>query len=247
MLNASPSPPPALDPGSALFLDVDGTLVGFAAQPEDVRLPPQVREWIARIGERLHGALALVSGRPLDQLDQLFAPLRLPAAGLHGTQLRHAANQAPRTTETAQWLHDLHVQAMRFAHAHPGVRVEAKGQALALHWRNAPAAAQAVEAFARAQLPLLPGVRLQPGNHVVELVSAGHDKGSAVTTLMGMAPFAGRMPVFVGDDLTDEDGFAAATRLGGYGILVGDRSGSRARHRLADVAAMHDWLRAGAA
>ncbi len=247
MSDVSPSPPPALDAACALFLDVDGTLVGFAAQPEDVRLPPQVRDWIARIGERLHGALALVSGRPLAQLDHLFAPLRLPAAGLHGAQLRRSAGETPQPTETAQWLHDLHLQAMRFAHAHPGVRVETKGQALALHWRNAPAAAQAVAAFARAQLPSLPGVRLQPGNHVVELVSADHDKGSAVTALMGMAPFAGRMPVFVGDDLTDEHGFAAAARLGGYGILVGDRGGSQARYHLDDVAAMHDWLRAGAA
>ena len=93
----------------------------------------------------------------------------------------------------------------------------------------------------------LPGVRLQPGNHVVELVSANHDKGAAVTALMSAAPFAGRYPVFVGDDLTDEYGFAAATRLGGYGILVGDRSPTQARHALPDVAAMHDWLRAGAA
>ncbi len=247
MLKASISPPPALDPACALFLDVDGTLVGFAAQPEDVRLPPGVRDWIARIGERLDGAVALVSGRPLAQLDQLFAPLRLPAAGLHGTQLRRGAGDPAQAGETAPWLHELHVQAMRFAHAHPGVRVEAKGQALALHWRNAPDAAQAVDAFARAQLPRLPGVRLQPGNHVVELVSANHDKGAAVTALMSAAPFAGRYPVFVGDDLTDEYGFAAATRLGGYGILVGDRSPTQARHALPDVAAMHDWLRAGAA
>ena len=244
MLKASISPPPALDPACALFLDVDGTLVGFAAQPEDVRLPPGVRDWIARIGERLDGAVALVSGRPLAQLDQLFAPLRLPAAGLHGTQLRRGAGEPAQAGETAPWLHELHVQAMRFAHAHPGVRVEAKGQALALHWRNAPDAAQAVDAFARAQLPRLPGVRLQPGNHVIELVSANHDKGSAIAALMSTTPFAGRRPVFVGDDLTDEHGFAAAARLGGHGILVGTRSDSQARYALANVAAVHDWLRA---
>ncbi len=246
MVNAPPSLPPALDPACALFLDVDGTLVGFAGHPDNVRLQPQVRDWIARIGERLDGAVALVSGRPLAQLDRLFAPLRLPAAGLHGAQLRRAGGEQPQAAETAQWLHELHLRAMRFAHAHPGVLVEAKGQALALHWRNAPAAAQAVDAFARAQLPLLPGVRLQPGNHVVELVSAGHDKGTAVTGLMDVPPFAGRRPVFVGDDLTDEDGFAAAARLGGYGVLVGSRAGSQARHVLPDVAAVHAWLRAGA-
>ncbi|SBV35503.1 Trehalose-phosphatase [uncultured Stenotrophomonas sp.] len=238
--------PPALKDDAALFLDVDGTLLEFANRPDAVHLPPQLRDWLARIGERLHGALALVSGRPLAQLDQLFAPLRLPAAGLHGTQLRHDGSDTAAPTETAPWLHALHQRAMQFAHAHPGVLVETKGQALALHWRNAPAAAQVVEAFARAQLPLLEGVRLQPGNHVIELVSAGHDKGSAVTALMGALPFTGRRPVFVGDDLTDEYGFAAAARLGGYGILVGMRSGSNARYALSDVTAVHDWLRAAA-
>jgi len=247
MLTASSSPAPALDDDCALFLDVDGTLAGFAGHPQQVSLQPQVIAWIDRIGQRLHGALALVSGRPLAQLDELFAPLRLPAAGLHGAQLRRSGNDATPSAETAQWLHELHQRAMHFAHAHPGVLVEHKGQALALHWRNAPAFAGQVQAFAHAQLPLLPGVRLQPGNHVIELVAAGHDKGTAVDGLMQAAPFAGRRPVFVGDDLTDEDGFAAAARLGGYGILVGKRSGSRARHALADVAAVHAWLRAGAA
>lgn len=237
-------PPPALNDDAALFLDVDGTLLEFASRPDAVHQPPQLRDWLAHISERLQGALALVSGRPLAQLDQLFAPLRLPAAGLHGTQLRHNGNVIVAPAETAQWLHALHQRAMRFAHAHPGVLVEAKGQALALHWRNAPAAARAVEAFAHAQLPLLEGVRLQPGNHVIELVSADHDKGGAVAALMATTPFAGRQPVFVGDDLTDEHGFTAAARLGGYGILVGVRSGSRARYALADVAAVHDWLRA---
>ena len=237
-------PPPALKDDAALFLDVDGTLLEFASRPDTVQLPPQLRDWLARIAERLHGALALVSGRPLAQLDELFAPLRLPSAGLHGTQLRYDGEQAIAPAETAQWLHELHQRALRFAHAHPGVLVEAKGQALALHWRNAPAAAQAVEAFAHSQLPLLEGMRLQPGNHVIELVSANHDKGSAIAALMSTTPFAGRRPVFVGDDLTDEHGFAAAARLGGHGILVGTRSDSQARYALANVAAVHDWLRA---
>ncbi len=235
-------PPPALKDDAALFLDVDGTLLEFASRPDAVQLPPQLRDWLARIGERLQGALALISGRPLAQIDALFAPLRLPAAGLHGTQLRYSGEDAIAPAETAPWLHDLHQRALHFAHAHPGVLVEAKGQALALHWRNAPAAAQAVDAFARAQLPQLEGVRLQPGNHVVELVSAGHNKGGAVAALMDTPPFAGRRPVFMGDDLTDEHGFAAAARLGGHGILVGTRSGSQAQYALPDVAAVHDWL-----
>ncbi|MCL7713328.1 trehalose-phosphatase [Stenotrophomonas mori] len=247
MADAFLRPPPALDSGCALFLDVDGTLVGFSAQPEDVRLPAAAGALVARVAARLDGALALVSGRPLDQLDRLFAPLRLPAAGLHGTQLRPRPGAEPQASTAASWLHDLHLRAMAFAYAHPGVRVEPKGQALALHWRNAPAAEAAVVAFAHAQLPHLPGVRLQPGNHVVELVSAGHDKGTAVAALMAAAPFSGRPPVFVGDDLTDEDGFAAAAQLGGYGILVGERHPSRAHYALPGVDAVYDWLQAGTA
>ena len=238
-------PPPALADNDALFLDVDGTLVAFADHPERVVLADGLPDLLARLSQRLGGALALVSGRPLVQVDRLFAPLRLPAAGLHGAQLRTTNGDVTETETIAPWLHELHRRAMHFAHAHPGVLVEAKGAALALHWRKAPAAAAAVAAFAHAQLPLLPGVRLQPGNHVVELVAAGHDKGTAVAALMREAPFAGRRPCFIGDDLTDEDGFTAATRLGGYGVLVGTRAGSHARHALPDVAAVHGWLRTG--
>ena len=246
MLTSCPSLPPALDTDCALFLDVDGTLVGFAGHPEHVRIPPCLVESIATISQRLHGALALVSGRPLTQLDQLFAPLQLPAAGLHGAQLRRNGNDTAPLQQTADWLHDLRQHALQFAHAHPGVLIEHKGQALALHWRNAPDAEAQVLAFAHAQLPQLPGVRLQPGNRVVEFLPAGHDKGAAIKALMQAAPFAGRRPVFVGDDLTDEDGFAVVDQLGGHGVLVGQRDGSHARYALADVAAVHHWLREAA-
>jgi len=242
-----PSPPPLGD-DCALFLDVDGTLVEFSEDPAAVRLLPEVREAIGLLGERLRGAVALVSGRPLAQLDALFAPLRLPAAGLHGHQFRSAAEaEADMPADTSAFLHALHEDAARLARAHPGVLVEDKGVSLALHWRAAPAAARAVLDFAGERIGALAGYRLQPGDHVVEFVPAGSDKGGAVERMMAQPAFAGRVPVFVGDDLTDEYGFAAANRAGGWSVLVGARAASAATHALPDIRAAHAWLLANAA
>lgn len=246
-----PTAPPSLDDACALFLDVDGTLIGFSEHPAQVELAETVREDIRRLRERLGGALALVSGRPLPQLDALFAPLRLAAAGLHGHQLRTnsaapAPAPAPAAPSTSEWLHQLHQRAARLAHAHPGVLVEDKDVSLALHWRAAPEAADAVRRFAEGEIDALSGYRLQPGDHVIEFVPDGCDKGDAVAALMREPAFAGRRPVFVGDDLTDEFGFAAVNRLGGWSVLVGHRAGSQARYVLNDIAAVHAWLHANA-
>jgi trehalose 6-phosphate phosphatase len=240
-------PPPALADTDALFLDVDGTLLAFADHPDQVTPDAPLLDLLDGLYQHLGGALALLSGRPLAQLQQMFAPLQLPMAGLHGAQLQRSADDPAPPTDTAQWLHELHTRALQLAHAHPGMLVEHKGQALALHWRNAPAAAEAITAFAHAQVPQLPGVRLQPGNHVIEFVTAAHDKGNALARLMEQPPFKGRRPLCVGDDLTDEHAFSAAARLGGAGILVGIRSHSHARYALPDIAAVHGWLRAALA
>ena len=240
-------PPPLLDAACALFLDVDGTLIEFADNPDAVVLLPGVREAIGRISDRLDGAVALISGRPLAQLDALFAPLHLPAAGLHGHQVRGRGQAAPAasandTADTSQWLHGVHQQAMRFAHGHPGVLIEDKGRSLALHWRAAPLAEPHVRAFAEQQLGNHPGYRLQPGDHVVEFVPEGSDKGRALHQLMQQAPFRGRVPVFVGDDLTDEFGFEAANVLHGWSVLVGEREPSAAVFALPHVRDVHAWL-----
>lgn len=245
-------PPPLLDDACALFLDVDGTLIEFAEDPEAVRLLPEVREAIGRISDRLEGAVALISGRPLAQLDQLFAPLRLPAAGLHGHELRaraedaEPAGSAPDDADTSTWLHAVHQQAMRFAHGHPGVLVEDKGRSLALHWRAAPHAGPEVQAFAERHIRGHGGYRLQPGDHVVEFVPEGSDKGRAVRQLMQYAPFRGRVPVFLGDDLTDEYGFDAANTLHGWSVLVGAREPSAAVFALPRIQQVHGWLRENA-
>lgn len=244
MAEVPPLPtPPSLDDACALFLDVDGTLIAFSEQPDQVRLLPDVRETIGRISDRLLGAVALVSGRPLAQLDSLFEPLRLPAAGLHGHELRSDAQaRVAIPDDTSGFLHELHRRAAHMAQAHPGVLVEDKGVSLALHWRSAPHAGTSVLDFAQAEIAGLPGYRLQPGDHVVEFVPEGSDKGGAVERLMRQPPFAGRRPVFVGDDLTDEFGFAAANRLGGWSVLVGRRTGTQARYALPDIPAVHAWL-----
>lgn len=237
-------PPPRLDDACALFLDVDGTLIAFAERPDQVQLLPEVREAIGRLHQRLGGAVALVSGRPLTQLDALFAPLRLPAAGLHGHELRSDAEaQAAMPADTSEFLHTLHAHAAHLHQAHPGVLVEDKGASVALHWRAAPSAAEAVLAFAHEQLAELPGYRLQPGDHVVEFVPEGSDKGVALVTLLQQPPFRGRRPVFVGDDLTDEFGFAAANQAGGWSVLVGTRADSVATYALPDPRGVHAWLR----
>jgi trehalose 6-phosphate phosphatase len=224
-----------------LFLDVDGTLLDFAVQPDRVSLPAGALPIIQAISDRLQGAVALVSGRPLEQLDRLFAPLQLPAAGLHGHQYRGAA---PGQQETSPALEHFKREAARFAGEYPGVAVEDKGSHVALHWRAAPQAADYVRAFAETIIGNIEGYRLQPGDHVVELVPAHVDKGRAVMTMMRDPPFSGRTPVFIGDDLTDEYGFEAVHKLGGWSVLVGERETSHATYALADPAAVHVWLRA---
>ncbi|MDR2873108.1 MAG: trehalose-phosphatase [Xanthomonadaceae bacterium] len=251
MMDAIPSRfprPPSFDTAYALFLDVDGTLIDFARYPSQARLRSEVRDTITKLSERLDGALALVSGRPLGQLDELFAPLHLPAAGLHGHQIRHPhdyRNDIPG--DTSSWLHALHRDAMTLAATHPGVLVEDKGISLALHWRNSPSAGPDITRFAESRIETMPGYRLQPGDHVIEFLPEGNDKGCALETLLQYPPFTGRKPIFVGDDLTDEFGFAAADRFGGWGVLVGNRASSAAHYALPDTRAVHAWLQANTA
>lgn len=241
-----PPPPPA--PDWALFLDVDGTLLDFAPSPDGVRVAPGLIEALLTLQQRLDGALALVSGRPLAQLDRLFAPLRCPAAGLHGLEHRSAVGDAIHSDVPApQPLNTLRVQAEALVAGYPGAVVEDKGPSLALHWRGNPDAGPALQALADAALPWLPDYRLQPGDHVVELRPIGADKGTAIDAMLEHAPFRDRHPVFVGDDATDEHGFEIVLARGGLAILVGDRQPSVAGYGLADPDAVRAWLLEAAA
>lgn len=246
-MDATPQlpPPPAIADDWALFLDVDGTLLSFAGTPDAVRVPAGLVNALASLQQRLDGALGLVSGRPLAQLDALFAPLKLPAAGLHGLERRHADNHVDPPTPPvllAALRHNADVVVQRF----PGALIENKGSTLALHWRGNPDAEQPLRDLAEAALPWLHDYRLQAGDCVVEVRPVGTDKGDAIAALLDEVPFAGRHPVFVGDDLTDEHGFEVVLERGGLAVLVGDRAPSRARHRLRDPASVLAWLSAGA-
>lgn len=225
----------------ALFLDVDGCLLEFADAPDRVIVPLGLRECLHALHERLDGALALVSGRSLEALDDMFWPLRLPAAGLHGLERRSRNGHAPPPAANPQ-LRRLCADAETLALGHHGAMVENKRAGFALHWRAAPAAASAMRAFAEDALVHLPGYRLQHGDQVVELLPAGGDKGAAIEAFLEEAPFAGRHPVFAGDDLTDESGFRVVNARAGTSVLVGTRADSLATCGLRDPADVRAWL-----
>lgn len=238
--------PPAFADDWALFLDVDGCLLDFAATPDGVMVPAGLTGTVLALAERLHGAVALVSGRALSMLDRLFPALqRIPAAGLHGLELRGPGTLASVAPSAPAALQRVRTEAEAIAQAWPGALVESKGPNLALHWRAAPAAVQAFHAFASAALPRLPGYRVQTGDHVLEFrPDSDLDKGAAILALMAASPFRGRVPVFVGDDQTDEHGFAVVNAQGGHSVLVGGRSNSVARYALPDPTSVRAWLRA---
>lgn len=225
----------------ALFLDVDGVLLDFAAHPDAVRLAPGLLERLDALHAACGGALALVSGRSIATLDALFAPLRLPCAGLHGLERRNGA-RTERVDVDDTLLDDVRAAARLVTARYPGAVLEDKGIALALHWRGEPLAAPDLQGLAAGAAMRLPGYHLQPGDHVVELKPAAADKGVAIEAFLREAPFAGRTPVFAGDDLTDEHGFDVVNARGGHSILVGMRAPSAAEHALQDVAAVHRWL-----
>jgi trehalose 6-phosphate phosphatase len=240
-----PAPPP-VQPHWALFLDVDGCLLDLASTPDAVVVPDGLRERLETLQSRLDGALALVSGRTIATLDALFAPSRFNAVGLHGVEHRCAGGESA-TAQPPPALADVRKAATRLAAVYDGTVVEDKGPALALHWRRAPDAEPALVAFAAHSLEQLPGYRLQHGKQVVELYpgSAGGEdsvKGGAIAEVLVTPPFHGRLPVFAGDDLTDESGFEVVNAHGGLSVLVGDRTPSAARHWLRDPAALRAWL-----
>lgn len=233
-------PPPSPAEDWALFLDVDGCLLDLAHAPDAVVIPTELPATLSGLAQRLDGAVALISGRALANVERLFGALQLPIAGLHGLERRSTMRTQPAPDPPPAW-DVVREDAQRIIAGHPGTLFEDKGAALALHWRNAPHAADELQAFAAATLPRLPGYRLQHGNHVVELRPDAGDKGSAIAALLEEPPFKGRVPVFAGDDITDEAGFAVVNARGGLSVLVGDRPSS-AHYALADPAAVRTWL-----
>ena len=227
----------------ALFLDVDGTLIEIEDSPDDVTIDPKMRETLAALDDRFDRAVALVSGRPLETLDHLFAPLRLTAAGLHGLERRNAVGDIFRPDSTVHELERVREAVHDFARRDPKLLVEDKGLTVALHFRRVPEMAVEATRFA-SELLDEHGERfiLQRGKMVLEFRPHGPHKGDVVEDFMAGPPFTGRLPVFIGDDVTDEDGFAVVNRMGGHSIRVGDVEHTSARWCIASVAELRDWL-----
>lgn len=242
-------PPPLLDPAAALFVDIDGTLVEIAAAPEAVRVSPALPRLLERLQLRHGGAFALVSGRPITGIDALFRPWHGAAAGLHGGERRRLDGSRAELLdpEAAAALERLRPSATEVARRFPGVRLEDKGRTLALHYRAVPAAEAEILRFADEAVRASDNrVRLMRGKMAAELLPCGQSKGRAIAAFLGEAPFRGRMPVFVGDDVTDEDGFAEVRRRGGVAVRVGPAAADTAAvFSLPGVAAVLAWLAAG--
>jgi trehalose 6-phosphate phosphatase len=233
--------PLALD-GAALFLDLDGTLAPIAERPQDVVPDPRRTSLLERLSRAMSGRLAVISGRSLQDIDRILEGCVLPVAAVHGLVRRcsdgridHAAPHPGLVQAAAAF------RAM--ARADSRLLVEDKGVSVALHYRQAPETAGLAHAAA-ARLATDTGLWRQDGSMVVELRTPGSSKGDSVRAFLAEGPFIGASPVFVGDDLTDEDGFAAADGLGGFGVLIGPERPTKAGFRLRNVDQALDWLEA---
>ena len=233
-------PPPDNLPGLALFLDLDGVLAPLVATPDAV-VPDARRSSVLRaLSLRLNGRVAIVSGRPLSEIDRIAESAVTSASGVHGLERRRADGRLI-ASEPHEAVREAVAAFQAFADDRPGLIVEDKTVAAGLHFRADPGQAEAAEALAQ-DLADRTGLKLQPGKLVLELKTPGTDKGTALAAFMTEPPFAGGVPVMVGDDLTDEHGFRAAKALGGFGVLVGAPRETSASHGLTDVAAVLDWL-----
>lgn len=236
------APPPSILEEGSLFLDFDGTLVNFADRPDAVQIERSLLEVLARLRTLLNGRLAILTGRSIADVREFLAPVSLAVAGSHGLERAGAETDVETGPPSAQ-LSQAIVRLRDFAAGRPGILVEEKPMSVALHYRAVPSAEDECLAAAQ-QAAISTGFAIQPGSMVLELKPACSDKGTALEQFMSEAPFRGSRPIFLGDDLTDEHGFLAARRLGGVGILVGTYRETAAGYLLADVAAVHDWLRA---
>ena len=235
--------PPPLTADVALFLDFDGTLVDIAASPSAVKVAPGLDALMAQVAWHLNGAVAVITGRPIEAIDKHLNGAVRAVAGVHGAERRTSLGHIIHFDIPPTLLDPAREELSAFCRANRGVRAEDKGISIALHFRAVPdlgpACRRAVDECAAASHGQLE--RLD-GNMVVELKPAAVKKANAMSAYMNEPPFAGRRPVFVGDDLTDESAFAAVSQTNGYGVIVGARSPTAATSRLPSVAALHAWL-----
>lgn len=227
------------DHGCALFFDFDGTLVDIAPQPDAVQVDEEVPRLLARLGASLGGALAVVSGRTVAEIDRHLQPLRLCVAGVHGTERRGADGHVRRIAVAA--LQDAAELVASLCHRHPALRMEIKPGAIALHYRHAPELEDDCLETMSDAIQRTDGMTLLRGKKVVEMKPRRASKGMAVRSFLEERPFRNRRPWYFGDDVTDEAAFEAVQSLGGVAVKIGEGE-TLAAHRLADPAAMRDWL-----
>jgi trehalose 6-phosphate phosphatase len=227
----------------AIFLDVDGTLLDLAERPDDVVTPKDLVATLVRAERKLAGALALISGRAIGDLDRLFEPLRLRASGIHGAEIRFEPDGAVTSTPAAMELpQSLWTALTREAAAFPGAFVENKRFSFVVHYRRAPRAERPLRQAVMRLIDSSPGpVEVMDARYAFELRAPGFDKGGAIAAFLSTPAFRGRTPVFVGDDATDESGFAVVTARGGYAYSVGTRRPG-AIGLFAHPSAVRDWL-----
>ncbi|WEK46790.1 MAG: trehalose-phosphatase [Candidatus Andeanibacterium colombiense] len=224
----------------ALFLDFDGTLIDLAPTPDSITVPVELAHQLERMAARDDGRLALVSGRSAADVSEHLGPASIALAGSHGLERFRADGSAiePRAAAMPAGIAEV---VRDFAEHRPGLAYEPKSHGAALHYRAAPRLQAEAIAFVE-QLAAAHGLAVKHGKCVVELAPRGADKAAAVHAFMHEAAFRGALPIFIGDDTTDEDGFRAAEELGGFGIVVGERPSGFARYRLSTPAEVHTWL-----
>ncbi len=237
-----PNPPLIGDPGAhAFFLDFDGTLVEIAERPDLTRLPETTVELLQYLRDRSGGALAIITGREIAAIDRLLAPHLLPVAGVHGLFRRDAAGLMHEAAAGYAFDADIVGQITAELNGTQGVLVEIKPGSASIHYRCAPEAAPHCHRTALAVAALHPCLHVLPGKMVFEVKPQSHNKGTVIRDFMREPPFAGRIPVFVGDDTTDEDGFIAVNELGGISVKVGEGE-SAASFRLPNPQDVTAWL-----
>lgn len=232
---------PELSAKYARFFDLDGTLAEIKPHPDQVVVPDNILQGLQLLATASDGALALISGRSMVELDALAKPYRFPLAGVHGAERRDINGKTHIVHLPDAIARDISVQLHTVIAQYPGAELETKGMAFALHYRQASQHEDALVTLAQRITQIWPQMALQQGKCVVEIKPRGTSKGEAIAAFMQEAPFIGRTPVFLGDDLTDESGFAVVNRLGGMSVKIGTGA-TQASWRLAGVPDVWSWL-----
>lgn len=226
----------------AMFFDFDGTLADLAARPDEVQVPDETRRILLDLREALRGAVAIISGREIASVDHFLLPVQLAISGVHGLTRRDAQGNLYATEPDLDGIHQVQNRLGPFVAANTGLLLESKTGAVALHYRQRPELEAESHAAMRQAVAGHERIQLRPGKMVIEALAHNGNKGEAIASFLKEPPFAGRLPVFAGDDVTDEDGFALVNSLGGISIKVGNGE-TQARYRAKNTQELLSWLK----